>query len=649
MNPNWGNEYGMPNNYGMPMNPMMPNMMPPLVPPMCMISEMGHPNPTPTPGPMIGPVMMDSTSNHSNDVQIMEDATEDNKDQSIKESMEPEKQQASRYNSNNRDNRRDRNFDRDRSRRRSRSRDRNTRNDRNRDQERNDRNGHRNERRRDRPSKWEKTDDNQVSNMNNMQMMPGMMPMMMNNNMMNNMGHQMGHPSMDMGNMQNVNAMQHNMMPGMNMMPNMMPNMMDPTLMMMNQLMPNQPIYFSTGILLPPLPGMSLPNRREKPLGCRTIFVGGLPNGITVEVVTEIFQRFGHISDVKLHRQGVCHVRFANHVSVEQSFNLSGYRFKLHEQTENEATTLFVDYALNRDDQNEYERNKRHPQPAPVRIEPFTPANLTSISEKIKNDDDFSEAAPTLHGWLERGECNKKYANTFYSLIQAANNHVRRFFNDKMQVDEEFQTAKNAVKEKYLKIVTQFEQVAKILTVAKHQRVSDHFTKQQRRNIEMWLKMTEELDNIKEEYNLYFEDEDTEKSGKNVVAMEKYEELQRENENLTFELEGYRNEAHLAKDEAERKFEKFKAQFIAQQALQNPKQKAREAFCPYYIGAAVISFNQSATWLLSESGAILLIASIGKVFASSGNINRLIMNDDDEVTFAMVNFWMSDQKALLAT
>lgn len=36
-----------------------------------------------------------------------------------------------------------------------------------------------------------------------------------------------------------------------------------------------------------------------------------------------------------------------------------------------------------------------------------------------------------------------------------------------------------------------------------------------------------------------------------------------------YELEGYKNEAHLAKDEAERKFETFKAHFIAQHNLNN--------------------------------------------------------------------------------
>lgn len=169
----------------------------------------------------------------------------------------------------------------------------------------------------------------------------------MNNNMMAQQPMEMNMGNM--GNMANMSGMNNmsNIMPGMNMMTNMMPNMMEP-MMMMNQPLPmaNQAMYLSNCVLLPPNPGTSLPKRREKPPGCRTIFVGGLPNGISEEVVHEIFQRFGGVDDIKLHRQGVCHVRFENHPSVEQSFLLSGYRFKLHEQSDNEATTLFIDYAL---------------------------------------------------------------------------------------------------------------------------------------------------------------------------------------------------------------------------------------------------------------------------------------------------------------
>ncbi|KAL0879597.1 hypothetical protein ABMA27_003323 [Loxostege sticticalis] len=585
----WGNnDYAMQNQF-MPMNSMMPpNMMPqmqplqPLMPPMCMMSEMGintQVNPAPPVGPLIGPVLPEGELKND-DVQVISDGQDSKHDQP--DQPGPPKQNMHEGNRDRMDRRGDRNRDnshRERSnRRRSRSHDRFDRGGSRGDRNRNDR-GDRSDRpgRRERQSKWGKPDQDlnksavvpgMGNNNHHNTMIPGMVPYnMMNNNMM-------GQQPMEMANMSNMSNMASmtNMMPGMNMMQSMMPNMMDPMMMpnMMNQQMPvqNQTIFLPNCVLLPPVPGTSLPNRREKPPGCRTIFVGGLPNGITEEVVHEMFQRFGGIDDIKLHRQGVCHVRFENHPSVEQSFFLSGYRFKLHDQADTEATTIFIDYALNRDDQNEFERTKR--QPTPPRIEPFTPANLTTITEKIKTDEEFVEVAPTLLGWLERGECNKRNANTFYSLIQAANNQVRRLFNEKMQLDEEFQTMRNALREKFERVILQFEQVAKILTVAKHQRVSDHFTKQQRRNIEMWLKMTEELENIKEEFASYFDDEENEKVGKSTVLQEKYEELKKENENLVFELEGYRNEAHLAKDEAERKFEKFKAQFIAQQALQNP-------------------------------------------------------------------------------
>ncbi|XP_045539496.1 ecto-NOX disulfide-thiol exchanger 2-like [Papilio machaon] len=390
-------------------------------------------------------------------------------------------------------------------------------------------------------------------------------------------------PCMPMGNMMMPGAMMsyNNMLPNimpqqqmdvqMHMMPgmNVMPNMIDQN-MMMNQsmAMPNQ-IIFSSGILLPPIPGTSVPSRRERPKGCRTVVVGGLPIGVTTDVVMEIFKRFGEIY-VNSPRHGIFHVRFVSSDVMEQAFYLTGYRFKFHDQSDNEATAIFIDYAMNREDEAEYEKDCEQ---TPLRVEQFTSTALTAITDKIKSEEEFATSAPTLAAWLQRGECNKRNAHIFYSLIQVSNNQLRRLFNEKMQLDEEFQNLKSSFKERFARIVMQFELVAKILTAAKHQRVSDHFTKQQRRNVEMWLKMTEEVENIKEEFKTVFEDDEGERanSGKPMVTQEKYDELKVENENLSYELEGYKNEAFLAKDEAERKFEKFKAHFIAQQAMQNQK------------------------------------------------------------------------------
>lgn len=150
---------------------------------------------------------------------------------------------------------------------------------------------------------------------------------------------------------QAMDGTQMQMLPNMNVMNPLMPNMMDHNMMMMNHqmmpsMMPNQQIFISNAVLLPPIPGVSLPERRERPKGCRTIFVGGLPSNVKQDMLNEMFQRFGIIQNVRSPKSGIYYVRFERQESVENAFLLSGYRFKYHDQNENEATTIFVDYAL---------------------------------------------------------------------------------------------------------------------------------------------------------------------------------------------------------------------------------------------------------------------------------------------------------------
>ncbi|XP_013141481.1 PREDICTED: ecto-NOX disulfide-thiol exchanger 2-like isoform X2 [Papilio polytes] len=517
---NWDEQYAMHNV--MQMNSMLPPVMIPhnfMVQDNTMNSTMK--------APLIGPVLPVNQVEKS-DIPVTQAEVQCVEAESSTQSSKRQSREHDQESKEKRD-RRDRNRDR---RHRSRSRDRNERRDRD------DRRRH---------SKWDNDRDRSNSR-------PAMSGMTMGNMMIP--GTMMAYNNM-------LTQQQMHMMPGLNII-----RMVDESCI--NQAIPiHNQIIFPSGVLLPPIPGTSLPQRRERPKGCRTIVVGGLPN-VKSDIVMEIFKQFGDIH-VKSPRQGIVHVRFSSSEVMEQALFLTGYRFKFHEQADNEATTLFIDYAINREDEAEYEKEDR--EQTTVRVEQFTTTALTAIAEKIKSEEDFATAAPTLAVWLERGECNKRNANNFYSLIQASNNQLRRLFNEKMQLDEELQNLKTSLKDRFARVLLQFEQVAKILTAAKHQRVSDHFTKQQRRNVEMWLKMTEEVENIKEEFKTVFEDDDGDRAGSNksMVSQEKYDKLKTENENLTYELEGYKNEAFLAKDEAERKFEKFKAHFIAQQAMQNQK------------------------------------------------------------------------------
>lgn len=48
--------------------------------------------------------------------------------------------------------------------------------------------------------------------------------------------------------------------------------------------------------------------------------------------------------------------------------------------------------------------------------------------------------------WLERGDCVKRNSNTFYSMIQSTNSHVRRLLTEKASYEEELHKAKELMK-----------------------------------------------------------------------------------------------------------------------------------------------------------------------------------------------------------
>lgn len=63
---------------------------------------------------------------------------------------------------------------------------------------------------------------------------------------------------------------------------------------------------------------------RERPPGCRTAFIGGLPENITEEILHEVFERCGQIETVRLGKKNFAHIRFVHHDAVEQAIYLSG-------------------------------------------------------------------------------------------------------------------------------------------------------------------------------------------------------------------------------------------------------------------------------------------------------------------------------------
>lgn len=214
--------------------------------------------------------------------------------------------------------------------------------------------------------------------------------------------------------------------------------------------------------LYPPNPAVPAPTTRERPPGCRTVFVGGLPESISEETIREIFERCGEITTLRLSSKNFCHIRFALPTYVDSAIYLSGYRVRLGQQADAASCgRLHVDYAQARDDQYDWEckqrqlqREQRHRERVErdrLRLSPplvvhYTDHEAGSVCEKLKQDETFGKAVQTLQTWLERGDCNKKNAHTLYNAIQVTNSHVRRLAHEKQGYDEELRKAKDSYK-----------------------------------------------------------------------------------------------------------------------------------------------------------------------------------------------------------
>ncbi|KOC61476.1 Ecto-NOX disulfide-thiol exchanger 1 [Habropoda laboriosa] len=369
-------------------------------------------------------------------------------------------------------------------------------------------------------------------------------------------------------------------------------------------------IHCKSCTLFPPNPNAPPPTTRERPPGCRTIFVGGLPENITETIIQEIFERCGEITTLRLSKKNFCHIRFVLESSVDAAIYLSGYRVRIGSSGDSANTgRLHVDFAQARDDQYEWEcrqrqlqREQRHRErvekerqrapSSPPPVVHYTDHEASNICEKIKQDDTFMKAVQVVVTWLERGDCTKRNANTFYSMIQSTNSHVRRLLTEKVAYEEELQKAKELMKGRMQGLLIQFSQIERVFTAASHKKVWDHFTKAQRKNIEMWKKQSSEIKAVQLEESLMegegemevsdSEEEPQRKKLRNQSDahedLERLQALKEENDSLRCQLEAYKNEVDLLKSETKSEIDaKDKQMKMLQQTLKGMQEQLMQS------------------------------------------------------------------------
>uniref|UniRef100_A0A3Q3BC06 Ecto-NOX disulfide-thiol exchanger 1 n=1 Tax=Kryptolebias marmoratus TaxID=37003 RepID=A0A3Q3BC06_KRYMA len=339
-------------------------------------------------------------------------------------------------------------------------------------------------------------------------------------------------------------------------------------------------IHCKSCTLFPQNPNLPPPSTRERPPGCKTVFVGGLPENATEEIIREVFDQCGEITAIRKSKKNFCHIRYSEEFMIDKALYLSGYRMRIGSSTDKkDSGRIHVDFAQARDDLYEWEckqrllaREERHRRkihedrlrPAsPPPIVHYTEHEAALLAERLKDDNKFSEATAVLFTWIERGEVNRRTSNHFYSMIQSANSHVRRLMSEKALHEEEMERAKEAFKNALLAILTQFEQITAVFTAATRQKAWDHFSKAQRKNIDIWRKQCEELRNahseeimgIRREEEMEMSDDDSDEIPSKRMRTEEngtQASLKEENDSLRWQLDAYRNEVELLRKEQSR-------------------------------------------------------------------------------------------------
>uniref|UniRef100_A0A3B4WYD8 Ecto-NOX disulfide-thiol exchanger 2 n=1 Tax=Seriola lalandi dorsalis TaxID=1841481 RepID=A0A3B4WYD8_SERLL len=284
-------------------------------------------------------------------------------------------------------------------------------------------------------------------------------------------------------------------------------------------------IHCKTCTLFPPNPNLPPPATRERPPGCKTVFVGGLPENATEQLIMEVFGQCGDITAIRKSKKNFCHIRFAEEFTVDKALFLSGYRIRLGSSTDKKDTgRLHVDFAQARDDLYEWECRQR------------MLAREERHRRKMEEDRLRPPSPPPILTPLSHSSAPSHLPSVFLSLclwmISGPSLHPATV-----------------------------EQIVSVFQAASKQKAWDHFSKAQRKNLDMWHKQAEEIRNmhneqlmgIRREEEMEMSDDDMEDAPDSKDSedsgVSQAEALKEENDSLRCQLDAYRNEVELLKQE----------------------------------------------------------------------------------------------------
>ncbi|KAK3744760.1 hypothetical protein QZH41_013312, partial [Actinostola sp. cb2023] len=264
----------------------------------------------------------------------------------------------------------------------------------------------------------------------------------------------------------------------------------------------------------PPPPSQPRPSLSEKPSGCQTIFIGGLADTITEDIMRQLFLPCGAIESVRISLgkggKKFSHLRFIDPASVDLAVGYSGYKLFIGNGEQRSGGRMHVDHAKSREDEKEYEkvlrareREARHVKDENEKpLVLYTEGTAADLMQNIRSSSGFHDSLETLEQWLERGECTRRSSSTFYNLLSAVHSHIKRLVKEKMEHEEIVERQKHEQTERAKLIMAQGAGILNIFKAASKKRCWDHFSKAQRRNIDEWHQQVEKEIKISEEQQM---------------------------------------------------------------------------------------------------------------------------------------------------
>ena len=216
--------------------------------------------------------------------------------------------------------------------------------------------------------------------------------------------------------------------------------------------------------LVPPVDDKHVLPLSEKQPGSRTIFVGSLP-GMTDEfIITEIFSVFGSIENISLKSMRKitnvrhCHLRFAQHNSVDMAVKLNGYLLVIGDgsDTKTKVSRIRVNFHDTSDDVeiktvNNITENKQKPVKNVGEEDSdllYSRKKAFQLLDLIRCDKSVVESLEVMTRWFKKGECNRTTVNVFHTMLSTINSLVKRLINKRKEHEQKVEIQKREATER---------------------------------------------------------------------------------------------------------------------------------------------------------------------------------------------------------